>query len=347
MTLTKFISISWIFAVLSTVSIAQKIAVSKFNQEPRSDNEFRIMFYNVENLFDTFDDPFVDDDEFTKNGEKDWSFYRYQQKLNNLAKTIIAVGGWEPPEIIGLSEVENFQVLHDLVTQTPLKPFNYQIIHENSNDARGIDNALIYRSGKINKILHHPIGIPDLNTRDILYVVLSYRTLDTIHLFVNHWPSRYGGKDFTEHKRMLVAKKLRQSVDSLFRPDRNDKIVIIGDFNDEPNDISLVKELKALSLENGLDDHQLYNLSFPDFKDGNGTLVYKQIDHTWFLFDQVIVSGSLISGDGLQVKELKNHIFKVDWLLKNERPNRSYQGPIYRGGFSDHLPIFIDLHYKK
>jgi hypothetical protein len=114
-----------------------------YNQQ--EETKLRIMFYNVENLFDTFDDPAVNDDEFTSGGGKRWSYYRYREKLNNIAKTIIAVGEWEPPVAVGLCEVENFQVLLDLITETPLKKFDYQMIHENSTDQCGMDNALLFR----------------------------------------------------------------------------------------------------------------------------------------------------------------------------------------------------------
>ncbi len=351
MTKRNFILLSWIFTGISVASVAQVgIDEVDFDPAPRGDSGLRIMFYNVENLFDTFDDPAINDEEFTPEGEKSWSYYRYKEKLNDIAKTIIAVGGWEPPDFIGLCEIENFQVLLDLSTLTPLKKFGYQIIHENSRDRRGIDVAALYLPQKFTKLSHESIvisGDDSFATRDILHATMTFQNKDTLHFFINHWPSRFGGKAFSEYKRILVANTLKTKTDSLFSVNKNSKIILLGDFNDEPNDRSLSEILNANELkENALAGH-LYNLSFQDYNSGKGTLVFKEIDYTWFLFDQIIVSGTMISGNGLLIKGRKSNIFKADWLLKTGRPFRTYQGPIYRGGFSDHLPIFIDLYHQK
>ena len=324
---------------------------------PRGDDGLRIMFYNVENLFDTFDDPVTRDEEFTPQGSKKWNYYRYKKKINNLAKTIIAVGAWEAPDVIGLCEVENFQVLLDLTSETPLKKFGYQIIHENSMDSRGIDVALLYLPEKLEKISHRLIRFgadEDITTRDIIYATFGFHNKDTFSIYINHWPSRYGGKDFTEEKRLVAAHALQAHIEAEVKKNTNSKIVIMGDFNDEPNDQSMKDILKAKTLKNvsishesQFDSNEFFNLSFTDFQQNRGTLTYKEIDHTWFLFDQIIVNGTLINGKGLQTVGLQSHIFSADWLLEKGRPKRTYQGPIYKGGFSDHLPIFLDLYYKK
>jgi predicted extracellular nuclease len=309
--------------------------------------EIRIMFYNLENLFDTYDDPLTSDDDFTADGLKSWSYYRYQKKLNDLAKVIIALGEWNPPAVIGVCEVENFQVLLDLTTKTPLETFGYQIIHENSGDSRGIDVALLYRPERVKKIDHVSIRLKNTEwkTRDILLARLFFpHTGDTIQVFVNHWPSRYGGKEQTEPKRFEIAYLLRHHIDSLQIIDPDLKILIMGDLNDEPTDKSLEKILKALPADKTINRHQLYNLCFDEYGNGKGTLVFKEINNTWFLFDQIIVSGSLIDGEGLIVKGRNIKIFDPPWILNDEKPFRTYQGPIYKGGFSDHLPIFIDLY---
>lgn len=345
----KHILISWIFSAFATISFAQTTGSnSEFSPEPRGDKGIRIMFYNVENLFDTFDDPAINDDEFTAKGDKNWNYYRYKDKLNKIAKIIIAVGGWEAPALVGLCEIENFQVLMDLTAKTPLKKYGYQIVHQNSDDRRGIDVAILYRPEKLVKKHHKSMKIGDdtFVTRDILYASFSTQQKDTLHFFVNHWPSRYGGKEFSAKKRVKVASVLKSKTDSLFRNNENPKIVIMGDFNDEPSDPSLASTLHAIPVTSPIEPEQLYNLTFQDYRSGKGTLVYKELDHTWFLFDQMIVSGAIVEGQGMLTKGKKNTIFKPDWLLKNGRPNRTYQGPIYRGGFSDHLPIFLDLYYK-
>lgn len=308
------------------------------------------MFYNVENLFDTFDDPAKNDDEFTSDGEKGWNYFRYKEKLNNIAKVIIAVGGWQPPDIIGLCEVENFQVLFDLTTETPLKNYGYQIIHEDSKDSRGIDNALLFIPKRLKKVVQKSISLPQnapIVTRDILFTSFAFDGKDTVSIYVNHWPSRYGGKEFSESRRIHVAHALRMHVDSLRNVDVASKILIMGDFNDEPSDRSLYEILKAREFGKDNESDHLLNLSFPDFRKGAGTIVYKEIDYTWYMFDQIIVTPSLIDGNGLVAKDKKSTVFQPSWLLENQRPKRTYQGPIYLGGFSDHLPIFIDLIFKE
>lgn len=353
----KSIVFSWIISAFIFISFDQVIVQDGHTgSEYRGEDGLRIMFYNVENLFDTFDDPATRDEEFTPDGAKNWTYYRYKEKLNNLAKTIIAVGGWEPPDMIGLCEVENFQVLLDLTNDTPLKKFGYQVIHENSMDSRGIDVALLYRPEKLNTVSHQMIrfGVDeDIITRDILYVTFGFMDRDTLSVYINHWPSRYGGKEFTEVKRLLAANTLRAHIDDVILKKSASKIVVMGDFNDEPNDESLHDILKANLVKNAAISHdslpesnELYNLSSADFQQGRGTLTFKEIDHTWFLFDQIIVTGTLLEGNGLQTVGMESHIFSADWLLENGRPNRTYQGPIYKGGFSDHLPIFLDLYYK-
>lgn len=270
---------------------------------------------------------------------------------------IIAVGGWEPPDMIGLCEVENFQVLLDLTSETPLKKFSYQVIHENSMDSRGIDVALRYRSEKLNKVSHQMIrfGVDEgIITRDIFFVTFGIMDKDMFSIYINHWPSCYGGKEFTEEKRLLPANTLRAHINDVILKNTASQIVIMGDFNDEPNDESLHDIIKANSVKHAAISHdsplasnELYNLSSPDFQQGRRTLTSKEIDHTWFLFDQIIVTGTLLEGDGLQTMGMQSHIFSADWFLENGRPKRTYPGPIYTGGFSDHLPIFLDLYYKK
>ena len=327
------------------------ILKSQAKAQPESlSGSLRIMFYNVENLFDTFDDPAVQDDEFSPDSEKRWTYFRYREKLNNIAKVIIAAGGWSPPGIIGLCEVENYQILIDLTAKTPLKAFNYRIIHENSPDPRGIDVALLYNPEKLMEISHDFIPVfrtDSSRTRDILYTVLHYSKEDTLHVFVIHWPSRVGGKEFSEADRINAAETLKSVIDSIFIINKNSKILIMGDFNDEPIDTSLKKHLMAVNDLEDISPGKIYNLSYSDFKAGKGTLVHKTIDNRWFLFDQFLVSGSLLIGSCLKVEGSKCNIFSPSWLLKDERPFRTYRGPIYITGFSDHLPIFLDLHKEK
>lgn len=316
----------------------------------------RIVFYNVENLFDIYNDSLKRDDEFTPEGERNWNNKRFYKKLNNIYRVMMGVGEWNPPVIVGLCEVENRFVLNKLIYQTPLKTFDYKIIHEESPDRRGIDVALIYRSNGFNPIEHKTIGIrfpfdTASRTRDILYVKGILQEKDTVHLFVNHWPSRYGGYLETKPKREFVASVLRRQVDSLFLSDPDPKIVIMGDFNDEPWDESLQNELNAKLDTTDLQKNDVFNLMsvYQNRTDG-GTSKYQE---SWNIIDQFVVSSNLISGkQGLQVLNGQARIYNPGFLLEDDfkhlgkKPFRTYVGFKYNNGYSDHLPIYIDLIKK-
>jgi hypothetical protein len=312
----------------------------------------RIMFYNTENFFDTRDDSLTEDGEFTPQGVRHWNYNRYNIKLNNLYKTIIALGGWQPPDIIGVCEVENKSVLNDLLYRTPLMKYPYRIIHANSGDRRGIDIALLYNSHTVGLLgsRYFRISKPGLLTRDILY----FKALidhDTCHIFLNHWPSRSTGQLKTEGHRFTVAQRLSSAIDSLIKTSTNAKIIILGDFNDEPEDESLRVRLKANTNLRNPASGKLYNLSsVPAEGNFKGTVKFRG---QWNLFDQVIVSGSLLTARrGLFVMPGGYRIFGPSFLLTPDdqfngyKPYRTYNGYKYQGGFSDHLPVYIDLYEK-
>ncbi|MCF8296985.1 MAG: endonuclease [Saprospiraceae bacterium] len=344
-----------------------------FDSTPREDKGVRIVFYNAENLFDIYDDSLKRDEDFTPKGKNHWDNYKFYKKENNIAKVIMNIGGWEAPGIIGLCEIENFFVLNHLVKKTALKKFNYRIVHFESPDARGIDNALLYRPEKFKPIYSEAIRIDcpfdkSLRTRDILYVKGLVLNHDTIHLFINHWPSRWGGQAASEPKRMFVAQVQKKIVDSILKVNPEANIIIMGDLNDEPNDKSLTESLKALSPNilkaQALNDTvntiieteatSLYNLMIEKKNNGQGSLVYKDaIGYNWNMFDQIIVSGALLGGsEKLIIKNNKAEIFKPDFLLEEKEngimmPFRTFSGPKYLGGFSDHLPVYIDILLSK
>ena len=226
------------------------------------------MFYNVENLFDTYNDTLKNDEEFLPGGLRRWNFMRYNKKINSLYKTIIAAGEWDPPAIISFYEVENRKVLEDLIYGTYLSKFNYRIIHEESPDLRGIDVCMIYRKDLVN-FVSYKYWIPsdvkkeDFASRSVLYAKFNINQ-DTLHFFVNHWPSRRGGVLAGAKLRMNIATMVRNKVDSiLIRSNDRGKIIIAGDFNCTPED----NEIKLLTSRDGGMD--LLNLSEESFIEGS------------------------------------------------------------------------------
>lgn len=323
------------------------------DQSTPTGERYRIMFYNVENLFDTEDDPLTRDEEFTPGGARRWTKKRFYQKINQLSKVILAVGEWDPPVVVGMCEIENRFVLEQLIYSTPLKKFNYRIIHYDSPDQRGIDVAMIYRDQLFEPLYSEPIHInfaDDSNrkTRDILYVKGLIGGLETIHLFVNHWPSRRGGYMESKAGRLMAATILRQKVDSLFFINPDARILIMGDFNDNPDDESLTIVLGATKPSNPPDPSTLYNLmkvKRPGWQEG--TLKFSEF---WETFDQIILSGALLNETSpLFVDPAREVIFAADFLFKpdekvpGKKLFRTYDGFRYTGGFSDHLPVYTDI----
>ncbi len=320
-------------------------------KEFKNNKSYRIAFYNVENLFDLVDEPIKLDEEFTPEGRNKWDATRYQKKLDQLAKVFEAM---DYPAIIGLCEVENARVLKDLTEKTSLKDYDYQFVHQESPDKRGIDVALIYMSSlltvkesDITRINFPPEIVEDYTTRDILYVEGIFRNKETLHLFINHWPSRRGGVEASEPKRVYVATQLRKQTMQLFKEDPQSHIIITGDFNDEPNNNSVLYTLNAKPSSDSLITSQLYNCSASLDKQGKGTYNFRG---NWNMLDQFIVSTSLLDGS-CKLKADEAKIFSEDWMLYNDKkygktPNRTYGGPNYYGGFSDHLPVYLDLRVQ-
>ena len=312
----------------------------------------RVMFYNAENLFDTLDDPSINDDEFLPTGQRHWTEYRLFNKLEKIAKVIMAVGGWEAPEVIGLCEVENREILERLLSQTSLKKIPYKIIHKQSPDRRGIDVALLLRSDVIEPIKYEYLEVLDSNnsdfrTRDILYFSGVVRGTDTLHFFVNHWPSRYGGLMETIEKRALAARVLKSKIDQLQKENSRAKIIIMGDLNDQPDDQSLLEVLNSKNNTDTIVNDALYNLSAQFMRSNSGTHKYQS---QWSVFDHIIVSEELLSSPkGLYSEVNDAHLYDAPFLLMKDKtyggfkPDRTYIGYKYNGGFSDHLPVFLDL----
>jgi hypothetical protein len=303
----------------------------------------RLMFYNIENLFDTYDDSLTDDNEFLPGGLRRWNYQRYNRKISSIYKTIMAAGEWEPPALISFCEIENRKVLEDLVFGTYLSKYDYKIVHDDSPDARGIDVCLIYRKD-ITEIIDYsyfqPAGIneEEFNTRNVLYTRFVIRN-DTIHLFVNHWPSRRGGVLAGEPLRVRIAETVRSKIDSINESENgNARIIVMGDFNATPDD-----QVIGILTGNLKNNSLMINLS----EKLQGTYRYMG---TWETIDQVIVSGMLINcRDGIYTDPGLVKVFRPDFLLKRDlkypglSPFSTYSGYRYQGGYSDHLPVLIDL----
>ena len=314
----------------------------------------RIMFYNVENLFDTKNDSLKDDDEFLPEGLRRWNQTRYNKKLNSLFRTIVSAGEWSPPEIIGLAEIENRKVLEDLINNTYLSNYSYGIVHEDSPDLRGIDVAMIFRNDQV-RILDHKSFIPEsyekenFFSRSVLYVKCIILR-DTINVFINHWPSKLGGTLANERMRSDIAKMVKNKADSVnLRRKGEAKIIIMGDFNSAWTDDEMAI-IVSKEGEEQLSNGSLVNLSENIAKKGKGSYRFQGI---WEMFDQIIVSDFLINcKSGLFTDVEDFSVYDADFLLKNDSkypgrtPFSTFLGYRYQGGYSDHLPVILKLRVK-
>ena len=321
---------------------------SAVSQEGSDSFPVRVMFYNVENLFDTFNDSLTEDDEFLPGGLMRWNQTRYNKKINSVYKVIVAAGEWDPPAIIGLCEIENRKVLEDLVYGTMLSNYSYGIIHNDSPDTRGIDVCMIFRKDIV-RVIEYRSWIPgsmekaDFHSRSILYAKCAIKD-DTLHLIINHWPSRRGGVLAGEPLRKEISDMIRNAVDSIGESSPVPaKILILGDFNCNPDD-PVIQGLVNHDLSNGPD---LINLADRIKSNNSGTYRYMG---AWEILDQIIVSEELLEcKKGLFADNKNFRIFMPDFLLKSESkypgftPFSTYKGYRYQGGFSDHLPVLLDL----
>lgn len=325
---------------------------SKKNQEIAKTMEFKsgsVVFYNVENLFDTEDDlNNSGDDEFTSFGAKFWDDERYFEKLDKISDAIHF--NEELPIIIGFAEIENRKVLTDLLKNNQFQQYNYKISHLDSEDNRGIDCGLIYNSDFFELVSETKLKIqleddPDFKTRDILYVQGKINETDHLHVFVNHWSSRREGKIETEDRRIAAAKTLRKKIDEILRLEPAAKIIIMGDFNDEPEDQSVYHYLRAKNRKD-TQNNDLINLFLSDSMKNNGTIVFNK---KWMVFDQLIVSQGLYnSNKGIKIRNNEAKIEENEKLIYTypdggTKPNSSFGGDRYFGGFSDHLPVYLIL----
>lgn len=318
-------------------------------QPAEVENTISVAFYNVENLFDTIDDPKTYDEQYTPSGDRNWNQEKYLTKLNNLASVISTITENRAPAFLGLCEVENKVVLHDLINQPKLKDANYGIVHYDSPDERGIDVAFLYHKDVFSvlesKVI--PIDLSDFNdkTRDILLVKGELVNKEILYFFINHWPSRGGGQKQSESKRIKAAKTLRASTTLILEQNKNAKIIVMGDFNDEPSNNSINKHLNIGCTASTCTPYQLHNVFCELENKGQGSYRYRG---KWNMLDQIMISHNLIYGPGVHYQANSASIKTDNWMRQqggkfDGYPLRSFGGKKYLAGYSDHLPIFIQL----
>ncbi|MFB6456349.1 endonuclease/exonuclease/phosphatase [Chitinophaga sp. Hz27] len=314
-----------------------------------------IGFYNLENFYDTLHQQGINDYEFLPNGKKRYTGEVYLDKLNHLASVIKDIGTDISPEgltVLGVSEIENRSVLEALTHHDDLKSRNYQIVHYDSPDSRGVDVGLLYNPAHFTVIDSRPLRVdlpPDADgyrhkTRDVLWVKGSIDG-QIIHIFVNHWPSRLGGEAASAPNRAVAAAVCRNFIDSLYKEDPNVNAVVMGDLNDNPTNESVTKVLKAGGNQDKLKSQELFNPWVAFYNKGIGTLAYQD---AWALFDQIIISQNLLAKKEAQFRFYKANIFKRDDMIQSSGrykgyPKRTYDFDNYAGGFSDHFPTYITL----
>jgi len=323
------------------------------SQDRYGKDEYTFMFYNVENYFDSENDSLTNDNEFTFEGDRRWNQGRLNDKTDRIAKVILAAGKWNPPVFVGLCEIENRNVLEFLTNNKTLSKFNYKIIQKDSPDQRGIDVAFLFRPDLFRPFDYQTILVsdpsdPTFKTREILQVSGVLNGCDTIHVFVNHWPSRYGGMMETVKFRKLAAETLKMAVLNIKSKFPGAKIICTGDFNDTPSDESLKNVFGAVETNNLNQSDEMINLSAGWMSEAVQTL---KNEYTWQVFDQWIVSDSFLSATNC-FKFVNAEIFKAPFLLEADskfggvKPKRTYVGFKYQEGFSDHLPVLIHFQLQ-
>lgn len=301
--------------------------------------------------------PVILQNEFLPKGKKYWNSERYFQKINNIAKVIADLGKdvtGTSPVIVGLSEIETRKVVEDIANSIHLKNSNYGVVHFNSFDARGVDVALMYQKNRfvVTEALPHPVFIFEADgkrkyTRDILQVT-GLLDGEEISFLVNHWPSRSGGEKVSMPGRIEAAKVAKVIIEDLKAKNKNAKVILMGDLNDDPTSPSIKLTFDPAAHPEHVKENGFYNPMINLFKKGFGTLAYRD---SWNLFDQIIATASLVTStkDFSTYKIHKTEIYKKDFLVSKEGqykgyPHRMWSGDTYRAdGYSDHFPVYTIL----
>jgi hypothetical protein len=316
-----------------------------------------VAFYNCENFYDTVDNPLVNDEEFLPSGPKNYNTAIYTDKVNKLATVISQIGTEidpDGPAIMGVAEIENDTVLHDLINNPHLVKRGYKIVHYDSKDARGVDVGFLYnpkyftveQSDKL--FVQLPGGSKDAYyTRDILWVKGKLDG-ETIYVYVNHWPSRSGGEERSEPAREAAAGVCKRHLDSIMKIDPTAKAVIMGDLNDDPVNASVATVLNAKGKQKDVRPGGLFNPWTELYKEGIGTLAYQD---SWNLFDQIMISYPWLNKEQNGFFYYQQKIFNKEFMKENMGrykgyPMRTWDGNSYRGGYSDHFPTYLILLKK-
>jgi hypothetical protein len=309
-----------------------------------------IGFWNVENLYDTLNDQWKNDEDFTPAGSNAWNGSRYWTKIDHMAEVISKMATDVTPDglaVLGLCEIENKSVVEDLVKNKQIKSRNYQVIHIEGPDARGVDPSFIYNPNyfKVTKsVSYHVPVVTDTahKTRDILVVSGNFYG-DNVTFLVNHWPSRRGGEMASRPNRNAAAKVARRITDSIIALNPNNKVVIMGDLNDDPTNVCVKDVIGTYGDYAKPEIGKYFNPMEKPFKDGTGTLAWQD---SWNLFDQIILNEPWVNGNFNTWQYYNVRIFNKPFLRSDfgnfkGYPFRTYSGSSYTGGYSDHFPVFI------
>ena len=324
----------------------------------RAQETFRMMFYNVENLFDCRHDSLKEDCEFLPDGEKRWTPARYWRKLNALSKVIAAAGEHRLPDVIGLCEVENDSVLSDLTRRSALRTLGYRYLMTHSPDVRGIDVALLYQPGSFRLLAMREVEVPSREagfrpTRNVLYAKGRILAGDTLHLLVGHLPSRLGTTRTSRAHRRLAVCTVRHLLDSIYASEAAPRIVVMGDFNAGADD-ALFRDVLSVSRKKGVFSKTdlLYVPALSDSlpAEVGGTYRYRglweTIDHIWVSPVLMDSARSFHTADGMRSVAAFPFLCEPDETYGGVRPFRTYQGPLYKGGYSDHFPVILDFVWR-
>lgn len=307
----------------------------------------RIMFYNVENAFWPEDDPEREDEEFMPEGSRHWTFTRLREKLSHLSRVILAAGEGRVPMVVGLAEVEGDSVMHFWTHRTPLHRTGYHYVVTNGPDARGIQTAMLYHPASFRLLQHEGFTVEmpegERPTRQLLHAAGRLVSGDTLDVIVCHLPSRSGGAAQTQRKRDAARTRLFQIADSISAARQHPYLVMMGDMNEEPREEIVPAKVPFVNL--------MYPLCQEMHRTPSAFGTHKY-QGSWSLIDHFIVHPALLKEES-SVRLSEPEIFHLPFMMtedvthQGERPFRSYYGYKYEGGYSDHLPIVVDLHLSR